>query len=121
MHLKLAKNTKGGVARSRPQVYEFLTHLQRSGLVNMFQSVDFLWSGKGWLTKWLDLYHPDKLEDPDENIQHLLDNADKVRDILIIILMDRAEREGRMAELDDLNKEMRPLAKDMFKIWSAQL
>ena len=119
--LKLAKNTKGGVARSRPQVYEFLRHLQLSGLVNMFQSVDFLWSGKEWLTKWLDLYHPDKLEDPDENIQHLLDNADKVRDILIIILMDRAEREGRMAELDNLNKEIRPLAQDMFKIWSAQL
>ena len=119
--LKLAQNTKGGISRSRPQVYEFLTHLQHSGLVNMFQSPDFLWSGKGWLTKWLDLYHPDKLEDPDENIQHLLDNADKVRDILIIILMDRADREGRMSEIDDLNKEMRPLAQDMFKIWSAQL
>ena len=27
----------------------------------------------------------------------------------------------RMSEIDDLNKEMRPLAQDMFKIWSAQL
>ena len=41
----------------------------------MFQAPDFLWSGKEWLTKWLDLKYPERLEDPDENIQYLLDNA----------------------------------------------
>jgi hypothetical protein len=87
----------------------------------MFQAPDFLWSGKQWLTKWLDLNYPERLEDPDENIQHLLDNADKVRDILIILLMDRADREDRKANLDNLNREIRPLAVDLVKIWSIQL
>jgi hypothetical protein len=119
--LKLAKNTKGGLTGGRGDVFKYLTHLRDSGIVNMFQAPDFLWSGKQWLTKWLDLNYPERLEDPDENIQHLLDNADKVRDILIILLMDRADREDRKANLDNLNREIRPLAVDLVKIWSIQL
>ena len=119
--LKLAKNTKGGLTGGRGDVFKYLTHLRESGLVNMFQAPDFLWSGKQWLTKWLDLNYPERLENPDENIQYLLDNADKVRDILIILLMDRADREDRKANLDNLNREIRPLAVDLVKIWSIQL
>ena len=119
--LKLAKNTRGGLTGGRGEVFKYLSHLRDSGLVNMFQAPDFLWSGKEWLTKWLDLNHPDRLEDPDENIQHLLDNADKLRDILIILLMDRADREDRKANLDNLNREIKPLSRDLVKIWSIQL
>ena len=48
-------------------------------------------------------------------------NADKVRDILIILLMDRADREDRKVNLDNVNREIRPLAVDLVKIWSIQL
>ena len=119
--LKLAKNTKGGLTGGRGEVFKYLSNLRDSGVVNMFQSPDFLWSGKQWLTKWLDLNYPERLENPDENIQHLLDNADKVRDILIILLMDRADREDRKANLDNLNREIKPLSRDLVKIWSTQL
>ncbi len=119
--LKLAKNTKGGLTGGRGEVFKYLSNLRDSGIVNMFQAPDFLWSGKQWLTKWLDLNYPERLEDPDENLQYLLDNADKVRDILIILLMDRADREDRKANLDNLNREIRPLAVDLVKIWSIQL
>ena len=119
--LKLAKNIKGGLTGGRGEVFKYLSNLRDSGVVNMFQSPDFLWSGKQWLTKWLDLNYPERLENPDENIQHLLDNADKVRDILIILLMDRADREDRKANLDNFNREIRPLAVDLVKIWSIQL
>ena len=119
--LKLAKNTKGGVSGGRLEVFKFLENLRESGLVNMFQSVDFLWSGKQWLIKYLDFKHPERLEEPDENIQYLLDNADRMRDVLVVILMDRADREGTTPELDNMNKEIRPLAQDLLKIWVAQL
>ena len=62
-----------------------------------------------------------RLEEPDENIQYLLDNADRMRDVLVVILMDRADREGTTPELDNMNKEIRPLAQDLLKIWVAQL
>ena len=61
---KVSKNTstKGlGSYYSRKDVMTFLNHLQNSGLVNMYQSVDFLWSGKDWLRKYLDLNHPELL------------------------------------------------------------
>ena len=119
--LKLAKNTKGGVIGGRLEVFKFLENLRESGLVNMFQSVDFLWSGKRWLIKYLDFKHPERLEEPDENIQYLLDNADRMRDVLVVLLMDRADREGKTPELDNMNKEIRPLAQDLLKIWVAQL
>ena len=118
---KLAQNTRGGLTGGRGDVFRYLNNLRDSGIVNMFQAPDFLWSGKQWLTKWLDLNYPERLEDPDKNIQHLLDNADKVRDILIILLMDRADREDRKANLDNINREIRPLAVDLVKIWSIQL
>ena len=35
--------------------------------------------------------------------------------------MDRADREDRKANLDNLNREIRPLAMDLVKIWSIQL
>ena len=119
--LKLAKNTKGGVRGGRLEVFKFLENLRESGLVNMFQAVDFLWSGKQWLIKYLDFKYPERLEEPDENIQYLLDNADRMRDVLVVLLMDRADREGKTPELDNMNKEIRPLAQDLVKIWVAQL
>ena len=119
--LRLAKNTKGGIRGGRGDVFRYLTHLRDSGLVNMFQSPDFLWSGKEWLMKYLDFKHPERLENPDENIQYLLDNANRVRDILIILLMDRADREGTTPDLDNFNREIKPLARDLVKIWSVQI
>ena len=119
--LKLAKNTKGGLTGGRGDVFRYLSHLRESGLVNMFQSPDFLWSGKEWLMKYLDFKHPERLENPDENIQYLLDNANRVRDVLIILLMDRADREGTTPNLDNFNIEIKPLARDLVKIWSVQL
>jgi hypothetical protein len=119
--LRLAKNTKGGLGGGRGEVFKYLSHLRESGLVNMFQSPDFLWSGKEWLMKYLDFQHPERLENPDENIQYLLDNANRLRDILIILLMDRADREGTTPDLDNFNREIKPLARDLVKIWSVQL
>ena len=119
--LKLAKNTKGGLGGGRTEVFRFLENLRESGLVNMFQATDFLWSGKDWLIKYLDFKHPERLEDPDENIQYLLDNANRMRDVLVILLMDRADREGKTPDLDNMNREIRPLAQDLVKIWSIQL
>ena len=119
--LKLAKSTKGGLTGSRAEIFRFLENLRDSGLVNMFQATDFLWSGKDWLIKYLDFKHPERLEDPDKNIEYLLSNANRMRDILVILLMDRADREGKTPDLDNLNKEIRPLAQDLVKIWSIQL
>ena len=104
----------------------FLDALRDSGITNMFQAVDYLHSGSRWLTKYLDLYHPESLEEIDEykdsqgdverkeNIKYLIDNADKVRDVIIGIVLKKTEGED---SLDRANSLMRPTAGEMVKLW----
>ena len=112
------------------KVFDFLNVLQNLGLVNMYQSPDFLWSGSKWLTKYLDLYHPELLDEPDEDIEkdddgywdndrikharYLLDNADTVRDTVLMMLIDSTEDQDSIK----VETQMRPFAADLFKLWA---
>ena len=129
--LRVAKSTKigweGGPGRLK--VFEFLNKLRDSGLVNMFQAPDFLWSGSKWMRKYIDLHQPESLESIDEyedsestinhkeTIEYLLDNADRVRDVIISNVLGKAELKGDNT-LDGANRLMRPAAIDMVKLWS---
>jgi len=142
---KISKNTstkKLGDYYSRGDVMKFLDHLQNAGLVNMYQSVDFLWSGKDWLRKYLDLNHPELLisvqdgcvEDDGWNVddygnaennadmrcddvKYLFDNADKVRDVIIILSITKLERESSSLEGTAVERQLRPISQDMVRFW----
>ena len=126
---------------SRGEVMKFLDHLRNSGLVNMYQSVDFLWSGKDWLRKYLDLHHPELLQSVQEgciedetyiiagvrgrpsrsmrcdDVKYLLDNADKVRDVIIILSIQKLERESSSLEGTAVERQLRPISQDMVTLW----
>ena len=125
---------------SRGDVMTFLNHLQNSGLVNMYQSVDFLWSGKDWLRKYLDLHHPELLQSVQEgcidndiliqgergrpsrlmrcdDVKYLLDNADKIRDVIIILSIQKLERESSSLEGTAVERQLRPISQDMVTLW----
>ena len=132
--LALAKSTKQGWmgGAGRKKVFDFLNVLRDSGLVNMFQATDFLWSGSRWITKYIDLHHPEYLEPIDEEydnendiqhkekIQYLIDNADGVRDVIIANVLAKAELKGDTS-LEGANKLMRPSAQDMVKLWAQHM
>ena len=127
---QLLNRTGNVVNKRRKKVFDFLNVLQNLGLVNMYQSPDFLWSGSKWLTKYLDLYHPELLDEPDEDIEpeddgywdnekikqarYLLDNADTVRDVVLMMLMDSTEDQS----LIKVETQMRPFALDLVKLWA---
>jgi hypothetical protein len=107
----------------------------------MYQSTDFLWSGKDWLRKYLDLNHPELLisvqdgciEDDDygddygddvsdidmrcNDVKYLFDNADKVRDIIIILSITKLERESSSLEGTAVERQLRPISTDMVRLW----
>ena len=132
--LTLAKSTRQGWmgGPGRKKVFDFLNVLRDSGLVNMFQATDFLWSGSRWLTKYIDLHHPEYLEPIDEyedtememdqkdKIKYLLDNADSVRDVIISNALAKAELQGD-ASLEGTNRLMRPSAMDMVRLWGSHI
>ena len=125
---QLLKRTSNVSNHRRKKVFDFLNVLQNLGLVNMYQSPDFLWSGSKWLTKYLDLKHPELLEEPDElldfpgdldneriqQVRYLLDNADTVRDIVLMMLMDSTEDPSSIK----VETQMRPFATDLVKLWA---
>jgi len=128
---ELLKKTSSVNNFRRKKVFDFLNVLQNLGLVNMYQSPDFLWSGSKWLTKYLDLKHPELLEEPDEDVEinydgswhhnealkqarYLLDNADAVRDTVLMMLMDSTEDPSSIK----VESQMRPFATDLVKLWA---
>ena len=126
---KLLKKTSGVTSERRRKVFDFLNVLQNIGIINMFQSPDLLWSGSRWLTKYLDLKHPELLEEPIEYLEmedegywdnerikqakYLLDNADTVRDTVLMMLLDSKEDPSTVR----VESQMRPFATDLVKLW----
>ena len=126
---KLLSRTSKVTRERKTQIFDFLDALQNTGIINMFSAADFLWSGSKWLKKWLDLYNPELLEEPIEGLErgdegyfdnerikqahYLLDNANSIRDTLIMMLIESVED----PESIRVETQMRPFAKDFVKLW----
>jgi hypothetical protein len=76
---------------------EFLYKLRESGVVNMFQSSPFLYSGK----QWIDRYHGENQED-NEPFQEVLKMADESKNKMIQGLLKYME--SKNMDMDDMGK-----------------
>lgn len=76
---------------------KFLYKLRESGVVNMFQSSPFLYSGK----IWIDRYYGENQED-NESFQEVLEMADESKDKMIQGLLKYMESKG--LDFEDMNK-----------------
>ena len=104
--------------KENPEIFEnfdwrflrdFLYKLRDSGVVNMFQSSPFLYSGK----QWIDRYHGENQED-NESFQEVLEMADESKDKMIQGLMKYMESENM--DIDDIGKVNRLIEKIASKI-----
>jgi hypothetical protein len=80
-------------------IMEFLELIRQLGVVNMFQSGQFLGQTKDYMTKYFDLYRMQRdLDDNDEElIEKILDMSENVRNIMI---------SGAITDLERKNKEI---------------
>jgi hypothetical protein len=76
---------------------KYLYKLRASGVINMFQSAAFLYSGR----EWIDRYYGENEED-NESFQELLDMAEECRNKMIQGLMKYME--SKNMELDDMGR-----------------
>jgi hypothetical protein len=88
---------------------EFLYKLRESGVVNMFQSSPFLYSGK----QWIDRYHGENQED-NEPFQEVLEMADESKNKMIQGLLKYME--SKNIDMDDMGKVNRLIEKFASKI-----
>jgi hypothetical protein len=98
-----------------PEVFEnfdykflkkFLQKVRDSGVINMFQSAPFLYSGK----EWIDRYHGEHEED-NEEFQEVLEMADEAKNKMIQGLLKYMESKNIDADdMDRINHLMRKFA-----------
>jgi hypothetical protein len=94
---------------------KYLYKLRASGVINMFQSAAFLYSGR----EWIDRYYGENEED-NESFQELLDMAEECRNKMIQGLMKYME--SKNMELDDMgrvNSLLKRLADKIVQLYMA--
>jgi hypothetical protein len=104
--------------KENPEIFEnfdwrflrdFLYKLRDSGVVNMFQSSPFLYSGK----QWIDRYHGENQED-NESFQEVLEMADESKHKMIQGLFKYME--SKNIDMDDMGMVNRLIEKFASKI-----
>jgi len=75
--------------------FDFLSKIRESGIVNMFESGQFLFSGPQYLKKFLEFEELKRGEEYDEDmVEELLDLSQKTRDEFIRMAMKMVDDEG---------------------------
>jgi hypothetical protein len=76
---------------------QYLTKLRDSGVINMFQAVQFLYSGK----EWIDRYHGEDQED-NEDFQEVLEMAEESKDKIVQGVIKYME--SKNMDFDDMSR-----------------
>jgi len=76
---------------------QYLTKLRDSGVINMFQAVPFLYSGK----EWIDRYHGEDQED-NEDFQEVLEMAEESKDKIVQGVIKYLE--SKNMDFDDMSR-----------------
>lgn len=111
------------------EFFTFLDDIRESGMVNMFQASDLLWSGSDFIERWVYLNAPhltdnntdswdDEEEDGDdfnehkEAYQRVLDNADDIRQKVIQVALSRPD-----VNYDKADSMVKRVAGNILSMW----
>lgn len=91
---------------------QYMKLIQKSGIVNMFESPHLLYSGP----EHIERYYGEGRED-DEYFQEVIESAQEAKDKMIQGTISYLESKGKEVDLDSVNREIRNLSKKMFQIY----
>ena len=92
-------------------IFNFLVLLRDSGIVNMFQSTDFLWSGSDFLRKFIDFEEAKGINVDEDIKEELISMADEVRAELISSAIKYLESVNKEVTPEAVNRQVKDLAK----------
>lgn len=99
--------------------FKYLDDVRESGIVNMFQASDLLWSGSDWIGKYAYIHAPhlsDDLDDDGDFSEHkeafdrVLSSADEIRDNIIRIVIGSDE-------YGNINSEVKNQSRKVLTLW----
>jgi hypothetical protein len=91
---------------------EFLKKLRDSGVINMFQSQPFLYSGKDWI----DRYYGENQED-NEDFQEVLEMADESKNKMVQGVLKYMESQEIEIELDKVNHLIKKFSSSILNLY----
>lgn len=112
------------------EFFTFLDDIRESGMVNMFQASDLLWSGSDFIKRWVYLNAPhltddntdswdDEEEDGEDDFnehkeayQRVLDNADDIRQKVIQVALSRPD-----VDYDRADSMVKRVASNILSMW----
>lgn len=90
--------------------FDFLTKIRDSGLVNMFDSTQFLASGAEYLKKFIEMEELKGREFDEDMVEELLDLAEQTKSELIMAAFSLIEDEGKDDySTNNINRKLRTL------------
>jgi hypothetical protein len=103
-------------------IMEYLEIIRRLGVVNMFQSGQFLSQTKEYLTKYFDLYRMQQdLDDKDEEfIEKILEMSENVRNIMISAAVTDLEQKNKEITGSSATHRVNRLATEVVKYFMGQ-
>ena len=103
--------------------FEFLDNIRESGMTNMYQASDLLWSGSDFIERWVYLNAPHLSDDADLEdgedfeeskvaYQKVLEDADDIRDKVIQTTIGKEN-----VDYDNIDREVKNTSRDILVLW----
>lgn len=89
------------------KLFEFLSELRSSGVVNMFQSSPYLWMGKERIA------HEHHYDDTNEHFDNVLEMADEVKNIMISGAMKVLNEKDIELSIENIQRQIKKSAQEM--------
>ena len=91
---------------------EFLNKVRESGVVNMYSSSPFLYSGK----EWIDMNYGTNQED-NEEYEEMLDMANESKDKMVQGILSYMDSKGMESDLTAVNRYAKRFAEKLIKLY----
>lgn len=90
----------------------FLRELRESGIINMFESLPFIWSGGDYLENYIKFKGLEI-----DNLEELKDMANESKNAIVSLTLRYLEKQGEEYDLDKINRTIRDLSRKVFEYY----
>jgi len=108
-HWKDWEGVQSVLGKPNQNIYDFFEALRMSGVINMLESTNFIYSGADYLKSFIQ--HEKYGNYNEEEFEELYDLAEKAKHTMIGLAFDSLEKKEIEPTLENLNSEIRQLAR----------
>jgi hypothetical protein len=101
-------------------IYDFLLKLRKSGIVNMFESTPFMYSGRDYIENYVRFKNIEFDGDREQEYEELLDAADEARNAMVGLTIEYLESKGEEPTIEKMNRSIRILTQQLFSYYVAR-